>query len=165
MHKLQRSWVRSQHPSAQWNLRGGRWSSAEYCMKKNKKSLKKYIKKQKQIDLPMMSDHGNWCSGPGQFRACRKQGIGHSRWVIIRDLAFLGKIIFWELAILGKSSGWAGNNVITSKVIFRSQTIPAYRKPEIIGIFKFTLIWQGHSKSPLYALNCFIFVSLFNKKF
>jgi hypothetical protein len=31
MHKLQRSWVRSQHPSAQWNLRGGRWSSAEYC--------------------------------------------------------------------------------------------------------------------------------------
>jgi hypothetical protein len=31
MHKLQRSWVRSQHPSAQWNLRGGRWNSAEYC--------------------------------------------------------------------------------------------------------------------------------------
>ncbi len=27
MHQLQRSWVRSQHPSAQWNLRGGRWSS------------------------------------------------------------------------------------------------------------------------------------------
>jgi hypothetical protein len=28
MHQLQRSWVRSQHPSAQWNLRGGRLSSA-----------------------------------------------------------------------------------------------------------------------------------------
>ncbi len=30
MHQLQRSWVRSQHPSAQWNLRGGRWSTVEY---------------------------------------------------------------------------------------------------------------------------------------
>ncbi len=41
MHQLQRSWVRSQHPSAQWNLRGGRWSSAEYCTKKKfKKSPK-----------------------------------------------------------------------------------------------------------------------------
>jgi hypothetical protein len=37
MHQLQRSWVRSQHSSAQWNLRGGRWSSAEYSMKKNEK--------------------------------------------------------------------------------------------------------------------------------
>ncbi len=27
------SWVRSQHPSAQWNLMGGRWSSAEYSTK------------------------------------------------------------------------------------------------------------------------------------
>ncbi len=27
-HK-QQSWVRSQHPSTQWNLRGGRWSSVE----------------------------------------------------------------------------------------------------------------------------------------
>ncbi len=40
MHQLQRSWVRSQHPSAQWNLRGGRWSSVDYTVvrKKNKKS-------------------------------------------------------------------------------------------------------------------------------
>ncbi len=31
MHQsMQRSWVRSQHPSAQWNLRGGRWGNAEY---------------------------------------------------------------------------------------------------------------------------------------
>ncbi len=37
MHQLQWSWVRSQHPSAQWNLRGGRWSSVEYSMKKNHK--------------------------------------------------------------------------------------------------------------------------------
>ncbi len=37
MHQLQRSWVRSQYPSAQWNLRGGRWSSAEYNTKKIKK--------------------------------------------------------------------------------------------------------------------------------
>jgi len=34
MHQLQRSWVRSQHLSAQWNLRGSRWSSAEYSTKK-----------------------------------------------------------------------------------------------------------------------------------
>jgi hypothetical protein len=46
MHQLQRSWVRSQHPSAQWNLRGGRWSSAEYCTaKKKKKSPQKILKK------------------------------------------------------------------------------------------------------------------------
>ncbi len=30
MHQLPRSWVRSQHPSAQWNLRDGRWSNVEY---------------------------------------------------------------------------------------------------------------------------------------
>jgi hypothetical protein len=41
MHKLQRSWVRFQHPSAQWNLRGGRWNSFEYGTKK--KYLKKII--------------------------------------------------------------------------------------------------------------------------
>ncbi len=34
MHQLQRSWVRSQHPSAKWNLRGGRWSRADYSTKK-----------------------------------------------------------------------------------------------------------------------------------
>jgi hypothetical protein len=46
MQQLQRSWVRSQHPSAQWNLRGGRWSSAEYCNEqKEKKSPQKYLKK------------------------------------------------------------------------------------------------------------------------
>ncbi len=46
MRQLQRSWVQSQHPSGQWNLRGGRWSSAEYGMKKNKKIpplKKKYL--------------------------------------------------------------------------------------------------------------------------
>ncbi len=41
MHQLQRSWVRSQHPSAQWNLRGGRWSSAEYSTKNKKNSPQK----------------------------------------------------------------------------------------------------------------------------
>ncbi len=33
MHQLQRSFDRSQHPSAQWNLRGGRWSSVEYTIR------------------------------------------------------------------------------------------------------------------------------------
>ncbi len=44
MHQLQWSWVRSQYPSAQWNLRGGRWSSAEYCTNKKKKSPQKILK-------------------------------------------------------------------------------------------------------------------------
>jgi hypothetical protein len=39
MHQLQRSWVWSKHPSAQWNLRGGRWSSAEYCTEKNREKI------------------------------------------------------------------------------------------------------------------------------
>ncbi len=34
MHQLQWSWVRSQHPTAQWNMRGGRRSSAENSTKK-----------------------------------------------------------------------------------------------------------------------------------
>ncbi len=47
MHQLQRSWVRSQHPSAQWNLRGGSWSSAEYCTNKKKKSPQKILQKKR----------------------------------------------------------------------------------------------------------------------
>ncbi len=47
MHQLQVSWVRSQHPSAQWNLRGGRWSSVELVRKKYKKIPPKNIKKKK----------------------------------------------------------------------------------------------------------------------
>ncbi len=43
MHQLQLSWVRSQHPSAQWNRRGGRWSSVEYSRKKN--PPQKYLNK------------------------------------------------------------------------------------------------------------------------
>jgi hypothetical protein len=37
MPKAQQSWVRSQHPPTQWNLRGGRWSSVEYRMWKKRK--------------------------------------------------------------------------------------------------------------------------------
>ncbi len=36
MTKSQHSWVRSQHPLTQWNLRGGRWSSVEYSKLKKK---------------------------------------------------------------------------------------------------------------------------------
>ncbi len=45
MHQLQRSWVRSQHPSAQWNLRGGRRSSAENRTKEKEKNPPKNILK------------------------------------------------------------------------------------------------------------------------
>ncbi len=51
MHQLQRSWVRSQHPSAQWNLRGGRWSSAEFCTeKKTEKKRLIYVRKDKKFN-------------------------------------------------------------------------------------------------------------------
>jgi hypothetical protein len=49
MHQLQRSWVRSQHPSAQWNLRGGRWSSAEYSTKEKEKIPQKNIRKKTNL--------------------------------------------------------------------------------------------------------------------
>ncbi len=50
MHQLQRSRVRSQHPSAQWNLRGGIWSSAEYSTKKKfKKSPPKIFLKKRFV--------------------------------------------------------------------------------------------------------------------
>ncbi len=45
--------VRSQHLSAQWNLRGGRWSSAEFSTKKNKNPPKKYFKK----GIPLTLSH------------------------------------------------------------------------------------------------------------
>ncbi len=45
MHPLQRSWVRSQHPSAHWNLRGGR----KQCWIKHKKKYKKSPPKNKKI--------------------------------------------------------------------------------------------------------------------
>jgi hypothetical protein len=52
MQKLQRSWVRSQHPSAQWNLRGGRRSSAEYCTNKKKKKKSPQKIKIKELARP-----------------------------------------------------------------------------------------------------------------
>ncbi len=62
MYQLHRSWVRSQHPSAQWNLRGGRWSSAEYCT--NKKREKNPPKNNKikfsllrKKTFPLLLDH------------------------------------------------------------------------------------------------------------
>ncbi len=84
MHQVQRSWVRSQHPSAQWNLRGGRWSSAEYSMRKKfKKSPKKKKKKinstvnaetKKYLYLkPKNSELSNWMGGilmPGSGQFC-----------------------------------------------------------------------------------------------
>jgi hypothetical protein len=59
---LQRSWVRSQHPSAQWNLRGGRLSSVEYCKKKKIpqkifKKKKKNVKKGYRFSCPWPGCH------------------------------------------------------------------------------------------------------------
>ncbi len=55
MHQLQRSWIRSQHPSAQWNLRGGKGSSAEYSMKK-KSPQKIYLKNLKTPPASYISE-------------------------------------------------------------------------------------------------------------
>ncbi len=54
MHQLQRFWVRSQHPSAQWNLRGGRWRSAEYTVVRKKK-WKSPPPQKKKINLSAFS--------------------------------------------------------------------------------------------------------------
>ncbi len=43
MLQLQRSWVRSQHPSAQWNLRAADEAVLNIVRKKKKKSPKKWI--------------------------------------------------------------------------------------------------------------------------
>jgi hypothetical protein len=62
MHKLQRSWVRSQHPSAQWNLRGGRWSSAEYCTNKKKKNPPKKCIEKKIISRNLVPFRTSECA-------------------------------------------------------------------------------------------------------
>jgi hypothetical protein len=67
MHQLQQSWVRSQHPSAQWNLRGGRLSSAEYSTKKIKIPKKIFLKKVLTAQSTKVSivafEVGNWFEG------------------------------------------------------------------------------------------------------
>jgi len=45
MHQLQRSWVRSQHPSAQWNLRAADEAVLNIVRTKRKNPPKKYLKK------------------------------------------------------------------------------------------------------------------------
>ncbi len=70
MHQLQRSWLRSQHPSAQWNLRGGRWSSVKYSTNnKNEKNPPKNILKRKfcgsgfawiRINLAVLDSNSYW---------------------------------------------------------------------------------------------------------
>jgi len=46
MHTLQRPWVQIRHLPTQWNLRGGRWSSSEYCKRNTwkKNEIRKILK-------------------------------------------------------------------------------------------------------------------------
>jgi hypothetical protein len=46
MHQLQRSWVRTQHPSAQWNLRAADEAVLNIVRKKKKISQKNILKKE-----------------------------------------------------------------------------------------------------------------------
>ncbi len=83
MHQLQRSWIRSQHTSAQWNLRGGRWNSVwiPYSTKKNpllppppqKKELKK-SNKQKNLSENFQQ-----------------------RWIVCIPIIVPGRIETWDL--------------------------------------------------------------------
>ncbi len=115
MHQLQRSWVRSQHPSAQWNLRGGRWSSVEYSTKKKLKNPPKYIKQKnkKETDLkwkmPAYSSLKLWSSGTTLARtrlfiamfamAASSQQSPSSPWSIKK-----GNVLHWRLSIIMRFS-------------------------------------------------------------
>jgi hypothetical protein len=75
MHQLQRSWVRSQHPSAQRNLRGGSWSSAEKSTKKNKTKIFNSVK-EKYKSSSATGLGGSWrqidCMVPAPFPSNQK---------------------------------------------------------------------------------------------
>ncbi len=55
MHQLQRSWVRSQHPSAQWNLRGGKCAVLNIVRKKIKNPPKKYLEKKSYMTNDLLT--------------------------------------------------------------------------------------------------------------
>jgi hypothetical protein len=54
MYQLQRSWVRSQHPPAQWNLRAADEAVLNIVGKKKKKIPQKNIQKKKDDNMNMV---------------------------------------------------------------------------------------------------------------
>ncbi len=58
--QLQRSWVRSQHPLTEWNLRGGWWSSVEYSTKKYLKNPPPQKKTTTRFYIFWASKHRSW---------------------------------------------------------------------------------------------------------
>ncbi len=49
---VEQSWVQSQHPTTEWNLRGGRWNSEQQCMENKSKKFKKGFPVPK-VDYPV----------------------------------------------------------------------------------------------------------------
>jgi hypothetical protein len=66
VESLQRSWVRSQHTSAQWNLRGGTCNSAEYTVVR-----KKYLKKHSGGDYTKTGDLWSYLSFQRKYSSKR----------------------------------------------------------------------------------------------
>jgi hypothetical protein len=122
MHKLQRSWVRSQHPSAQWNLRGGRWSSAEYCKgfwyKKTVDKCVIFVLNMTRIRFHLrcitLSPH---TANPVWFIYSRKSFSIES--IPICNYMFLNRIMTFHR----DSFSWAGSSNVRQKHIFPNRII------------------------------------------
>jgi hypothetical protein len=66
---LQHPWVQIQHPPAQWNLRGGRWSSVEYC---------KWCTRKNPQKIPLLHNLSDFFTLKPLYRSFRHQrGWGH----------------------------------------------------------------------------------------
>jgi hypothetical protein len=82
MHQLQRSWVRSQHPSAQWNLRAAD-EAVLNIVRTKKKIPPKNIKEDKRT-LFLLYDSTEFNLGPDNFQRTtskiriRKSGLAKS---------------------------------------------------------------------------------------
>ncbi len=110
MHQLQRSWVRSQHPSAQWNLRGSRWNSAEYCTNK-KKSPKKINKIKKCSVWTVETVKVAWVWRNRNLKAKLRIWLWIARRTTIQTFVWIssknsGTGSYISLVLLGK--GWRG---------------------------------------------------------
>jgi hypothetical protein len=121
MHQLQRSRVRSQHPSAQWNLRGGRWSSAEYCTKE-KKIPPKNIEKKKFM-YAKNTRSVLWHS-PFKTRGEWRASIMSVRWLI----GWWGGEERQEL-IIQRTWDWLIGNKVRRPARTPNQTRPNQTKP------------------------------------
>jgi hypothetical protein len=105
MHSLQRSWVRSQHPSAQWNLKCGRWSRWQMNIVRKKKNI---LNKKK-----ILSEFGPQGSGLVAMYQKFEYAVGH--WLQKATEDALGNVLcapgcfsLYRLTALVESRGSSG---------------------------------------------------------